>query len=248
MKELNLPYIGIKIESLPTILTILNDSKNDEAFISYYTSLGKSRKTATEYLASLRNLQLAKKDVDGNTKLEKTGRAIIEDNIDRLYINLSQYCLKAFPDFKLLKQVWSKSKSSSLTELINELEKEGFIVKRKQTLSSYYKLLHEGSKSVRQPKIFVSFNYSNEPLEYHQFLKALKKYFIVERERRITIKDFYQWLQSNFSLNKEKFDNYLNVAKNEQHVKLSEVNPRILKDESDAVVLNNKYYYFLEIM
>ena len=247
MKELNLPYIGIKIESLPTILSVLKESTTDEAFISYYISLGKSRKTATEYLASLRNLQLAKRDEDGNTRLERTGRAIIEDNVDKLYINLAEHCVKSFPDFKFLKKLWNKSNISSLTQLISALEKQGFNIKRKQTLSSYFKLLRESSKLNDTKRIFVSFNYRNEPLEYNQFLKALKKFSTTGSKDKITLKDLYSWLDKNFTLNMENFERYLNIAKNEQQVQLSEINPRILKDESEAVRINNKYYYFLEV-
>jgi hypothetical protein len=246
MKELDLPYIGVKIESLPTILSLLKESKNDENFISFYTSLGKSRKTATEYLASLRNLKLAKKDSEGNTKLDKAGKALIEDNIDRLYENLVSHCLKVFPDFKLVRSIWNKTKNNNLTDLIKNLNDEGYTIKRKQTLSSYYKLLHE-SKKISSPQVFTSFNYSNEPFEYNQFIKALKKYLSSQNTSRITVMSFYNWLTSNFSLDRQKFEDYLQVAKNDSHLKLSEVNPRVLKNVEDAFLLNNKYYYFLEL-
>jgi glutamyl/glutaminyl-tRNA synthetase len=247
MKELDLPYIGVKIESLPTILSLLKNSKNDEDFISFYTSLGKSRKTATEYLASLRNLKLAKREKDGQTKINKAGKELIEDNIDKLYENLVQHCLRTFPDFKLLKQIWNKKKIENLTELNKNLEDEGLTIKRKQTLSSYFKLLQE-SKTAISPRVFFSFNYSNEPLEYNQFIKALKKCIAEEQKSQITLANFYNWLKSRFSIDRGKFDNYLQLAKNDHVIKLSEVNPRILINTNDAFVINNKYYYFLELI
>lgn len=248
MKELDIPYIGVKIESLPTILEVLKKSATNEDFIEYYTNLGKSPKTASEYLASLRNLRLAKKDKAGNTILVSAGISLSENNVNELYSNLLQHCLKNFPDLKLIKDLLQEGKINSLSKLIEVLNNRGFTIKRKQTLSSYYKMFFESGNSYTKDKSTIAHQFSKEPLEYNQFFKLLKKFAKTYGEEKIVIKELFKWMQEKYNVALSEFVEFLQTVKVDDKVKLYEINPRVLKDPNDAFEINNKLYYFIELI
>ena len=131
IKELNIPYIGIKVEAIPTILNVLNNSKNDNGFILYYEDLGKKRKTITEYLASLRNLKLAERDKNGQTKINNSGLNLLNDDLDTMYKNLLEHCYKNFPDLKIIKNIIKEANIKTLNDLLIELQRKQYSIKRK---------------------------------------------------------------------------------------------------------------------
>ena len=105
MKKLNIPYIGIRIENIPSILKVLQTSKSDDKFAEHYVKLGKQKKTALEYLHSLRNLKLAKRDKGNNTVITHHGGYLREDDIENLDKNLVKHCLTYFPDVNIVTRI-----------------------------------------------------------------------------------------------------------------------------------------------
>lgn len=248
MKLLDIPYIGMKLESLSTILRVLSESKSDEDFIHYFASIGKARKTATEYLASLRNLKLAKKDNQGNTILISSGENLLKDNINSLYKNLLKHCLNNFPDLKIVWEVAQKMQTVNLAQLIANLEKKGFSIKRKQTLSSFLKLFYESERMVSKRIQNPTVRNINENFEFNQFKKMLSKYFIDHIEKKIEIPDLYNYINSKFKLSKERFIEHLTVLKQDPQVKFYEINLKIINDSSRIFLINGKAYYYLELI
>jgi len=246
MKELDLPYIGVKIESLPTILTLLKDATSDDDFISYYKDLGKSPKTASEYLASLRNLKLAARNSKGQTIINISGMNLIEGNVEDLYDNLLKHCLKNFKDLTIVKKTIQEYKVESLTDLINRLNQNDFVIKRKQTLSSYYKLFHEASK-IKSNKAKSIFIYKNEFLEYNQFLKILTSINKKKLGDKLIIIDLYKEINNSYTLSYDTFIKYIDTAQLNQKIKLIEINPKILKDKNSYITIRNKSFYYINI-
>jgi len=250
MKQLEIPYIGVKIEAIYTILETLKESSRNDEFVIFFVSKGKSPKTALEYLASLRNLRLAKRSTDGSTVILKSGEDLLNDSIKNLYINLLNHCLKNFPDLKILRDIIKREQVKSLPDLISSLNQKGYTVKREKTLSSYLKLFYEGNtKNLPPKKQTISFSKKgDDSLEYNQFVKLLKNYILKQKTRKIIIHEFAYFLFENYNLTDAMFKKYLGILKSEEYIKLYEVNPRVLKDENEGVNINNKVYYYLELI
>ena len=119
-RVLELPYIGIKIDSIPTILNILKNSDTDENFYEYYESYHKKRKTSSEYLSSLRNLKLACYDKEKNTRLTKDGIKLLNSPIDKFYNILLNHCLKHYSDLVIVKDIIKGTKKINLN-IVNAL-------------------------------------------------------------------------------------------------------------------------------
>lgn len=247
MKTLDIPYIGIKIESIPTILRVLSNSKNDNDFIDYYTKLGKSEKTASEYLHSLRNLKLAKKNSEMNTILLPSGKALIEDDIELLYKNLLAHCLRHFPDLKIINEIFKEDHITVLSELNTKLESRGYIIKRKQTLSSFFKLFLEcGRLTGKSPSIGT--NVSGETLEYNQFLKLLNKFTNSEKKKKFLLSDFFSFVHVRTKISSDLFTEYLIISQRENRILLYPINTALIKENDFYIKIKDRPYYYFEVL
>ena len=245
MKELNIPYIGIKVESIPTILKILNEAKDDNDFISYYQKLGKKTKTITEYLASLRNLKLAERDKNKQTKINKSGLNLLNDDLDIMYKNLLEHCYKNFPDLKIVKDTIKESNISKLNDLLIELKKKQYSIKRKQTLSSYFKFFKDANinKLVkRKPNI-----HNNEDIEYIQLYKFILYYSNKYNTKIIEFKDFKPFILSEYSGNKALISKYFNELSNVNKIRLYQID-NANYSENLYLQIKNKYYSYFEVL
>ncbi len=245
MKELNIPYIGIKVESIPTILKILNEAKDDNDFISYYQKLGKKTKTITEYLASLRNLKLAERDKNKQTKINKSGLNLLNDDLDIMYKNLLEHCYKNFPDLKIVKDTIKESNISKLNDLLIELQKKQYSIKRKQTLSSYFKFFKDANinKLVkRKPNI-----HNNEDIEYIQLYKFILYYSNKYNTKIIEFKDFKPFILSEYSGNKALISKYFNELSNVNKIRLYQID-NANYSENLYLQIKNKYYSYFEVL
>jgi len=246
VKQLEIPYIGIKIESIPTILKILQNVEDDSEFVKYYESIGKKEKTALEYLRSLRNLKLAKLDNSKNTVLTMQGKYLLEDNIELLYENLLTHCLKNFPDLKVIREIVKSKGSINLSELISSLKEKNFHIKRPQTLSSYLKLFFEGAKT-KTVKANLFCKYPKEHIEYNQFLKLLKKFFNTNKNEKLSIHAFYTEINKKGKIDMDGFIDFLKIAERQQKIKLYPVNNRILNNKLKVIMIYNMPYYYFEV-
>lgn len=249
LKELAIPYIGIKVESIPTILRILNESKDDDEFIKYFLDIGKQKKTAMEYLASLRNLKLAEKDKNGKTKVTSIGVNLLKDDIDLLYKNLLKHCLKCFPDLKIVKDVIKNNYPKTLKELIKQLEKIGYKVNREQTLSSYYKFFYESNiplDKIRRPHVK-----SKERVEFQSFVKYILAVARDKKTENIEIAELRNYLSKKLGSEVEFSENtlkeYLKTLDLERKIRLYPINSK-LSDENSYIEINGKIYYYFEVI
>ncbi len=245
MKELNIPYIGIKVESIPTILKILNEAKDDNDFISYYQKLGKKTKTITEYLASLRNLKLAERDKNKQTKINKSGLNLLNDDLDIMYKNLLEHCYKNFPDLKIVKDTIKESNISKLNDLLIELQKKQYSIKRKQTLSSYFKFFKDANINklvIRKPNI-----HNNEDIEYIQLYKFILYYSNKYNTKIIEFKDFKPFILSEYSGNKALISKYFNELSNVNKIRLYQID-NANYSENLYLQIKNKYYSYFEVL
>ncbi len=252
MKKLNLPYIGIKIESLPTILKILSKSKNDAEFLDYFIKMGKAKKTASEYLASLRNLKLAQKDKNKQTIINSAGLNLINDDIEFFYKNLLNHCIKHFPDLRFVREIIKKHKPFSLKELKKVLENDGYFLKRQVTLSSYFKLFYEAeikeNNKKRQPFIGL-----DKTIEYNQFVKFIATMTHSNKTKEFTIKDLRNYLNLNLqkkktSIPEDTLAEYLQNLQREKKIKLYQVNSSSVTDTSVGMNIAGKFYYTFEVI
>ena len=245
MKELNIPYIGIKVESIPTILKILNEAKDDNDFISYYQKLGKKTKTITEYLASLRNLKLAERDKNKQTKINKSGLNLLNDDLYIMYKNLLEHCYKNFPDLKIVKDTIKESNISKLNDLLIELQKKQYSIKRKQTLSSYFKFFKDANINklvIRKPNI-----HNNEDIEYIQLYKFILYYSNKYNTKIIEFKDFKPFILSEYSGNKALISKYFNELSNVNKIRLYQID-NANYSENLYLQIKNKYYSYFEVL
>lgn len=245
IKELNIPYIGIKVEAIPTILNVLNNSKNDNDFILYYEDLGKKRKTITEYLASLRNLKLAERDKNGQTKINNSGLNLLNDDLDTMYQNLLEHCYKNFPDLKIIKNIIKEANIKTLNDLLIELQRKQYSIKRKQTLSSYFKFFRDAdvSKSIiRKPSIN-----NKEDIEYIQLYKYILYYSNKNNTKIIEFKDFNSFILSEYSGDKKLISEYFNELSNVNKVRLYQID-NANYSENLYLKIKNKYYSYFEVL
>ncbi len=242
MKTLDIPYIGIKIESIPTILRVLSSSKNDADFIDYYAKLGKSKKTASEYLHSLRNLKLAKKDTTKNTRIMSPGKVLLDDDISLFYHNLLKHCLLRFSDLRVIHKIIMQNQDYSALEVSVSLQTAGYSIKRIQTLSSFLKLFQEAGK-VKSKKLFLGTNFDNEPLEYNQLYKVLSR--LCGHEDRHEIFNIYEKIAAKYSITTEQFGTYLQILQREEKIQLYAIGSTV--DPNRSFILNNTYYYYIQV-
>ena len=245
IKTLNIPYIGIKVEAIPTILRVLNESKNDEDFIAYYRNLGKKTKTITEYLASLRNLKLAEKDKNKQTKINNSGLNLLNDDLDIMYKNLLKHCYKNFPDLKIIKNTIKETNIKTLNDLITELHKSHYSIKRKQTLSSYFKFFRDADvleSIIRKPSIN-----NKEDIEYIQLYKYILYYSNKNNAKIIEFKDFNPFILSEYSGNKELISEYFHELSNVNKIRLYQID-NANYSENLYLKIKNKYYSYFEVL
>ncbi|WKN43389.1 hypothetical protein [Tunicatimonas pelagia] len=245
MKKLELPYIGIKIESLPTILKVLDSVDSDEKFFAYYEKVGKSRRTAYEYLHSLRNMKLAKRGTDENTIITKAGKKLIEDEVERLYENLYSHSIRSFPDLKILKDSVQKDNVETLNELIESLKKQDYKIGRKQTLSSFLKILKEGNKkNFLNSRTYFSKKFKGEVIEYNQFKKIVKNY--LNEKGKIKLSSIFEDIHDGYLISRDQFVDYLNIMQRNNLVKLYEINPNVVKDDKTVFKIRGRVYYYIK--
>lgn len=245
MKELDIPYIGIKVEAIPTILKILSEARDDNDFINYYQKLDKKTKTITEYLASLRNLRLAEKDNNKQTKINKAGLNLLNDDLDIMYKNLLEHCYKNFPDLKIIKDIIKESDISTLNDLLIELQKKQYNIKRKQTLSSYFKFFKDANINklvIRKPNIS-----DNEDIEYIQLYKFILYYSNKNNTKIIEFKDFNHFILSEYSGNKELISKYFNELSNVNKIRLYQID-KANYSENLYLKIKNRYYSYFEVL
>lgn len=247
MRKLDIPYIGIKIESIPTILSVLSNAKNDEEFIEYYEKIGKRWPTIREYLHSLRNLKIAERDEFGNTRITSKGKAILADEQDLFYKNLLKHCLEVKPDIKIIKKLVIENPTYKVPEIDSALKREGYKVKRKQTLSSFLKLIHE-SGEVNPITIRIGKNYKKEKLEYNQFKKLLLKFPQAEKRRKNNLGKLFELIRRNSMIDLETFSNYILLAKKERKLTLYSINVNLVRPEDFCIKIDNEYYYYFEVI
>ena len=250
MKELSIPYIGIKIDAIPTILITLKNSKDEEEFINHFVKkLGKARKTVTEYLASLRNLKLATRDKKNQTVITKEGMYLIEDNIEYFYKNLLKHCLKRFSDLNIIKNYLKEKKKITLKELVKKLQNDNYSIKREVTLSSYIKIFFEAefkiNNIVRKPVIK-----SQEVLEYNQFKKIINFLSQQQESTNYTIVSLKKYIDSNFAINVTDaiLAKYLKAMERGKKIKLYQVNANIINDKTMCLKIGDKFYYNFEVI
>lgn len=248
-KKLQIPYIGIKIEAIPTIIKVLSTSSGDKEFLQYYVKIGKAEKTASEYLRSLRNLELAKQDSNKRTILTKDGLNIIKDSPELFSENLYKYLYKKFPDFQVIRNlIVHSSEKMTVLSLLDVLERNGYEPIRKQTLSSYLKLFNDGIskgliKSAKKPEL-----YENENMELNQLKSYLLKLIANKQDKTLSFKE----LKENFKKDKFKFDdtvkNNLIILDRISFIHLFEFSESILSSVKDYEKINGKYFYKLEVI
>ncbi len=245
IKILNVPYIGIKVEAIPTILHVLNNSQNDNDFILYYENLGKKQKTITEYLASLRNLKLAERDKNGQTKINNSGKNILNDDIDLLYQNLLNHCLNKFPDLKIIKTIIKKTNAQTLNELIQALEFENYTIKRQQTLSSYFKFFKDANLSIEKiKKPHIS---TNENIEYMHLYKYIIYFSQKNNSNIIDFVDFKPFILSEYKGDESLIAKYLHDLSLFGKIRLYQIDHK--PSTTDAYVcINNKIYSYFEVL
>lgn len=244
-KELNIPYIGIKVESIPTILRILGNSSSNTDFINYYLETGKKTKTITEYLASLRNLKLAEKEKDKQTRLNNNGKKLLLNDIDLIYQNLLGHCLKNFPDLKIIKDIIKSHNPTTVKELINGLNKKGYKIKRTQTLSSYFKFFKETDlriETIKKPHIN-----KNEDIEYQQFYKFILVLAKKKNSNYIDILDFNLYLQEEKICNKKITEEYMKLLNIDNKIRLYQIDNK-LKSKESYIEIDKKFYYYFEVL
>lgn len=251
LKQLEIPYIGIKIESIPTILKVLSKSANETEFLDYFIEIGKSKKTASEYLASLRNLKLAHKDKNNQTVLNTSGVNLIIDDIELFYKNLIVHCCNHFADLKIVRKVIKENTPVNLKDLKLMLEKEGFSLKRMATLSSFFKLFCEADiksdSKHRNPNIR-----EKETLEYNQFVKLVYTLAKQKKTKRFTILSLRKYMQSSLqnkiTIEESVLEKYLKILQREKKIKLHQVNKKMARDQSAFININGLYYYDFEVI
>ena len=245
VKELNIPYIGIKVESIPTILNVLYNSKEDKDFIDYFLNTGKKTKTITEYLASLRNLKLAYKDNLNQTKINSAGINLLNDDIDILYNNLLNHCIKNFPDLKIIKNTIKKNNVKTLNDLIKELEVQNYIVRRQQTLSSYFKFFKDSSivlSEVKKPHITNS-----ENMEYLHLYKYILYFSKKINSNIIEVIDFKPFILSEYKNDEIKISTYMYNLSSSGKIRLYQIDKKLTNKDA-YICVNNKYYSYFEVL
>jgi hypothetical protein len=232
-------------------LRVLNNSANEKEFLDYFIELGKSKKTASEYLASLRNLKLAQKDKNNQTIINTSGLNLIKDNIELFYKNLIIHCCNHFADLKIVRRIIKKHNPVNLTALKLLLEKEGFVLKRMATLSSFFKLFCEAetksNAKYRNPSIR-----EKETLEYNQFVKLIYAMARQKKMKKFTILTLRKYLKSGSqnkgTIEESILENYLKILQREKKIKLHQVNKKIVKDPLMFININGLYFYDFEVI
>lgn len=245
LKKLNIPYIGIKVESIPTILKVLYNSKDNKDFINYYLNIGKKTKTITEYLASLRNLKLAYKDKSNQTKINSAGINLLNDDIDVLYNNLLNHCIKNFPDLKIIKNTIKKNNVKTLNDLIKELDIQNYTVRRQQTLSSYFKFFKDSSillNQVKKPHIT-----SGEDMEYLHLYKYILYFSKKINSNIIEVIDFKPFILSEYRDDEIKISTYMYNLSSSGKIRLYQIDKKLTNKDA-YICVNNRYYSYFEVL
>ena len=247
MKEmLQIPYIGIKVDAIPTILQILSTCSSDNDFITYYETRGKTEKTILEYLRSLKNLKLVYIDAQKNHVLTTAGINIISDSEEYFYQNLCMYLLKNFSDLRIIKDILRDHKNIlTVDSLYNILIKKGFIIKRKKTLSSYMKMLKEEQSL---PKIGKPRLTANESVSLRQLKNYLLRISNLYKKKSFPIKE----LRSHFDEDNIPFDDLLKkhlvTLDLSNFIHLSYFNSVLADSISDYEILNGNYCYKVDVL
>lgn len=247
LKELNIPYIGIKIDAIPTILEVLAKSASNDDFVSYYEDKGKKPKTALEYLHSLRNIGLAVIDKNKQTILSAEGRKILNDSPELIYKNLYDIIFKKFSDLKFIKDILTENKNANLPLVEGLLAEKGFYIKRKQTLSSYLKLFNERiDKPIRTMSLKKRYADDVELKELKAyFLRLLKIYkkniFTVKEFKEILLKDSLRDIDNNML-------KHIKTLERLEFLRLYYINKSLAENVETFIIINDKYCYKMEII
>ena len=249
LKKLDLPYVGIKIESLPTILNVLKNSKTNQEFCNYFILIGKTEKTALEYLRSLRNLKLANKNSTGETIINSYGLDLLNNDIGSIYKTLLEYCMKRFTGVKILTQTVKTNKFQILDELIAYLKKEGYEQIRKATLSSYFKLINEVyfKRGIEKKPVILK----GDTIEYQQFKKLIFQLDKLKLTNNLVCQirnDLKINLNVKVEIKDEVFHTYLESLQRENFIKMYAVNSALAKMKSNCEKIGNIYYYNFEVI
>lgn len=248
LRRLELPYIGMKIESIPTMLKVLESANSSDDFIKYYEKLGKTKKTADEYLRSLRNIQLATLDKNNNTKISKFGLDIVNDDIALFYNNLLKHCLKKFPDLKIVKDLIVDNEIKKLAILKKILKKNNLYIQREQTLSSYSKLIID--LEINQSKLPTI--KSGDRLELNQLEKIILSLVKNKANNFIEPKELISYLlqktKNKIVLEKKILIEYLFILDRTSFLKLYYANPNTVSDKRDFLETKNGICYKIEVL
>lgn len=201
-------------------------------------------------MRSLRNLNLAYLEKESNqTRLKPSGLSLIQDKQDLIYKNLLSHCLKQFNDFKIIKEYIKKYKPSSSTKLLEILNENGYTISRKRSLDSYFKFFYEAEfiKTERSPTLL-----DGDDIEYNHLFKYIKNFCENRNTKEIVIGEFKKYLSDKLKNKKIKFNDeilselLLSLQRNKK-IKLFNVDPSIIDDFKDYIIINNKYYFSFEV-
>ena len=245
-KQLQIPYIGIKVDAIPTIMQILSICSDDSDFIAYYEARGKTEKTILEYLRSLKNLKLVYINTQKNHVLTTDGISIITDSEEHFYKNLRIYLLKNFRDLWIIKYILSDHKNILTADSFYDiLVTKGYIIKRKQTLSSYMKMLKDEQSlpKIQKPRLTA-----NESISLRQLKNYLLKISDSYKKKSFSMKELKNYFHKDNIPFDDLLKNHLVTLDLSNFIHLSYFNSALAESISDYEILNGNYCYKVDIL